>query len=355
MHIKNIIKKHQNKFWTGILLVQIFWFYLCSKVDFFIRFFEQFFEYQKGVHQKLFAIVPFSVGDILYILLGIGLVTVLFKIYKKSTRNTYLRAFLIGINVFYFAYQIFWGMLYFQEPMIKNFAKAEDPEKEAKILVLKYLELCKNTRSLVHENKHGVFIISDLNKIKKEIISRQFSLPTFIGPNKKTGIIVLKPSLYKGIMSYTGILGYYNPFTAEAQFNSDLPSTSIPFTLAHESMHQYGIAREQEANFTGYLIGKDSENADLKYSTQYYVLRSLLNSLAEKDPQYVKDIISKYSPAMQRDRQFEIDFRKKHEGLLTLLFGFTNDLFLKSNQQDGSVTYSYFVDLLIRYEHENNQ
>ncbi|WP_376785804.1 hypothetical protein [Kaistella carnis] len=41
---------------------------------------------------------------------------------------------------------------------------------------------------------------------------------------------------------------------------------------------------------------------------------------------------------------------KKHEGLLEVLFGYTNDLFLKSNQQEGSITYSYFIDLLLRYE-----
>lgn len=350
MRIKNIIKQHILKFWTGVLLVQIFWFYLCSKVDFLTRFFERFFEFQKRLHQNLFAIFPFSVGDILYLALGIALLFVLIKIFKKSSRLHYIKIFLIGVNIFYFTYQLFWGMLYFKEPIINNFTKVENPEKEAKVLALKYLELCKSTRNLVSENNAGVFVINDLIGIKKEIIHQQTNLPSFISGNKSTGILALKPSLYKGVMSYTGILGYYNPFTSEAQFNSELPSTYIPFTLAHESMHQFGIAREQEANFTAYLIGKNSENLDLKYSTEYYVLKSLLGSLKEKDPEFVKKIIASYSPAMKRDRAIEISFRKKHEGLLTTIFGFTNDLFLKSNQQEGSITYSYFVDLLLRYE-----
>lgn len=351
MHIKNNFKQHQIKFWTGILLVQIFWFYLCSKVDFLTRFFEVFFEFQKGIHQKLFAFFPFSVGDVLYLILGVGLVFIFIKIFKKTTRRRYLKIFLISLNIFYFTYQIFWGMLYFKEPIINNFTKVEDPEKEAKVLALKYLELCKSTRSLVSENNAGIFVINDLNNIKKEIIHRQANLPSFIGTNKSTGILALKPSLYKGVMSYSGILGYYNPFTSEAQFNSELPSSYIPFTLAHESMHQFGIAREQEANFTAYLMGIDSENLDLKYSTEYYVLRSLLGSLAEKNPEFVKMILQNYSPAMKKDRNAEIDFREKHKGIVDEFFGITNDLFLKSNQQEGSITYSYFVDLLIRYEH----
>ena len=353
MHIKKSIKQHQIKFWTGILLVQIFWFYLCSKVEFLTYFFERFFENQKEIHQKVFAIVPFSVGDIFYLILGCGLVYLLIQILKKSKRKHSLKIFLIGLNIFYFTYQIFWGMLYFKEPMIKNFKKVENPQQEAKLLALKYLERCKTTRTFVSENRDGVFEINDLQLIKAEIIHHQTKLPSFIGSNKSTGILALKPSLYKGVMSYTGILGYYNPFTSEAQFNSELPSTYIPFTLAHESMHQLGIAREQEANFTAYLIGKDSENFDLRYSTEYYVLKSLLGSLAEKDPDFVKGVIANYSIGMKRDREFEIHFRKKHDGFLTAFFGFTNDLFLKSNQQEGSITYSYFVDLLLRYEHHH--
>jgi hypothetical protein len=53
---------------------------------------------------------------------------------------------------------------------------------------------------------------------------------------------------------------------------------------------------------------------------------------------------------MKRDRNAEKLFIEKHAGLLDIFFGFTNDLFLKSNQQEGSVTYSYFIDLLLRYE-----
>ena len=55
---------------------------------------------------------------------------------------------------------------------------------------------------------------------------------------------------------------------------------------------------------------------------------------------------------MKRDRQREKDFITQNQGLLNDLFSIANDLFLKSNQQEGSVTYSYFIDLLVRYERE---
>lgn len=151
-------------------------------------------------------------------------------------------------------------------------------------------------------------------------------------------------------MNFTGILGYYNPFTAESQYNAELPHTFIPFTSAHESSHQLGFAREQEANFIGYLIGVNAKNNDLRYSTEYFTLKSLLRFIVEEDPEFVKNILSQYSPAMKRDRRYERSFIFRHQGWLDDFFGFTNNLFLKSNQQEGAVTYSYFIDLLLNYE-----
>ncbi|GEN77989.1 hypothetical protein CHA01nite_37290 [Chryseobacterium hagamense] len=242
-------------------------------------------------------------------------------------------------------------MLYFQVPIIKKLPTQKEPTTEkAKILALNYLEKCKRTRSLVKEDHNGIFIITDLKALQKEILNKQARLPENISGKKAPGINSFKPSLFKEVMNFTGILGYYNPFTAEAQYNSQLPHTYIPFTSAHESSHQLGFAREQEANFVGYLIGIDSKNPELRYSTEYFTLKSLLNFIVEEDPEFVKSMLKNYSLPMKRDRVYEKAFVLKHQGWLDDFFGFTNNLFLKSNQQEGSITYSYFIDLLLNYE-----
>ena len=339
-----------NRFWAGFLLAQFLLFYILSKFDIAISVFEKFFEVQKNLHQKVFSIFPFSVGDLLYILAGIFLIYFLFKVVQKKSRKSALKKLLVGVNIFYFLYQLFWGMLYFQPPLLAKLSTEEITLQETKALTLKYLDLCKNTRTFVQEDSRGIFKIEDLKVIETEILQRQKLLPEFLISKKDTEINSFKPSLFKGVMSFTGILGYYNPFTAEAQYNAVLPATYLPYTLAHESSHQLGYAREQEANFIGFLLGRDSKNEDLKYSTQYFVLKSLLRSLAEKNPEFVKEVLANYSQGMKKDREAEIAFVKAHEGFLEVFFGFTNDLFLKSNQQDGSITYSYFVDLLVRFE-----
>lgn len=342
---------YKKKFWAAILVVQILLFYVFSRSKIMISFFEHFFELQKSLHQILFSWVPFSFGDLLYIILGAFLLYFIITSFKKKSRSRSILKLLLIINISYFIYQIFWGMLYFQTPIIKKLSHQEEPNlNKAKTLALQYLEKCKLTRELVQEDKNGIFVVKDLKAIQQEILFQQQQLPKYISDKKASQINSFKPSLFKSVMSFTGILGYYNPFTAEAQYNSELPSTFIPFTSAHESSHQLGFAREQEANFIGYLIGVNSKNIELKYSTEYFTLKSLLRFIVENDPEFVKSILKNYSVGMKRDRLYEKSFILKHQGWLDAFFGFTNNLFLKSNQQEGSITYSYFIDLLLNYE-----
>ncbi|WP_262711471.1 DUF3810 domain-containing protein [Chryseobacterium sp. SNU WT5] len=289
-------------------------------------------------------------GDLLYIfIILLGIFSIL-KIIRTQNKNKYFTAILIGINILYFLYQCFWGMLYFQRPIKERLPNTEIKISKVKALTLEYLQRSKMSRKLVQEDQHGVFKIKNQRSIETEILNQQNHLPFHITSKKSTSVYSFKRSSFTTVINYTGILGYYNPFTAEAQYNSALPATYIPFTLAHESSHQLGFAREQEANFIGYLIGNNSENLDLKYSTEYFVLKSLLNYLQKDDVDFVKSVINQYSEGMKRDRNAEKMFIKKHEGILDIIFGYTNDLFLKSNQQEGSITYSYFIDLLLQYQ-----
>ena len=350
MRINRLTTYYKKRFWAAILVVQILLFYTFSKLKIVVSSFESFFEFQKKIHQLLFSWIPFSIGDVLYILLGAFLVYLIISCFKTKTRNSSILKILLLANIVYFTYQIFWGMLYFHKPIISKLPEIEITLEKRKSLALKYLEKCRQTRMLVKENQQGIFVVTNIKDIQSEILNRQTKLPAFISSKNSDQINSFKPSLFDDFMSFTGILGYYNPFTAEAQFNAKLPSSYLPFTLAHESSHQLGYARDQEANFIGYLIGVNSGNIELRYSTEYFTLKSLLNSIVYEDEKFVETVLKDYSLGMKRDRAYERQFVLKHQGWLNDFFGFTNNLFLKSNQQEGSVTYSYFIDLLVRYE-----
>lgn len=344
----------KRRFWVGLFVIQILLFYLFSRCGGAVYFVDFLFEQKKYLFQSIFSKIPFSLGDVVYFVLGLLLVFSIFKLFNPKTRKVYSLRLLKGVNVFYFVYQLVWGMTYFQRPIVLALDEKEPQIVEIKSLALKYLHQAKHTRTLVKEDDKGVFQIQDLEKIKREILSRQKKIPAFLGNKISTEIDNFKPSLYSGFMNYTGVLGYYNPFSTEAQYNSHLPHTYLPFTLSHESAHQLGFAREQEANFVGYLVGIGSENPELRYSTEYFALKSLLRALITEDEDFVKTVIAQYSDEMKRDYQAEKDFVEEYQGPMNTFFAFTNDLFLKTNQQEGAVTYSYFVDLLVRYERMNH-
>ena len=344
----------KRRFWVGLFVIQILLFYLFSRCGGAVYFVDFLFEQKKYFLQSIFSKIPFSLGDFVYFVLGLLLVFSIFKLFNSKTRKVYSLRLLKVFNVFYFVYQLVWGMTYFQRPIVLVLDEKEPQITEIKALALKYLHQAKRTRTLVKEDEKGVFQIQDLEKIKREILSRQKKIPAFLGNKISTEIDNFKPSLYSGFMNYTGVLGYYNPFSTEAQYNSHLPHTYLPFTLSHESAHQLGFAREQEANFVGYLVGIGSENPELRYSTEYFALKSLLRALITEDEDFVKTVIVQYSDEMKRDYQTEKDFVEEYQGLMNTFFAFTNDLFLKTNQQEGAVTYSYFVDLLVRYERMNH-
>ena len=339
----------KTRFWAGFLLAQFLLFSLLSRNFSIVTFASHFFEWRKTIQSELFSPIPFSAGDVLYTILAVSILYNLIGFLFKK-KNRYLRTVFIILNVFYFIYQFFWGLLYFQPPVSDRLPQKEISDRRIEYLIEKYLYQCIEDRHNVQENHQGIFKITDPDKLKSIVLKNQTNIPIFITDKAKIKTVNMKASLFRTVMSYTGILGYYNPFTSEVQYNPDLPDTSIPFTLAHETAHQSGFAREQEANFIGYLIGKNARDADLKYSTNYFVLKSLLNYYNNKNPDVVQQILQKYSPGMKRDRMNEKAFAEQHKGWLDTVFGISNDLFLKSNKQEGRITYSYFIYLLNRYE-----
>ena len=238
-------------------------------------------------------------------------------------------------------------MLYFQKPLYdKN--KVEITTKELEKLTLKYIALTNQERKKI-ETKH-IFKIKNIEVLKSNILQSQKSLPKEYYPFETSKFDNFKASLFNPLISYTGILGYYNPFTTEAQYNAELPHTYIPFTLSHESAHQLGFAREQEANFIGFLICKNSNNSELKYSAYLYATKSLVNALRNTNPEFAAQATLFLSKEVKSDLKNEQLFKEKNDSFITEIFYFTNDIFLKSNQQEGSVTYSYFIDLLVLHE-----
>ena len=255
---------------------------------------------------------------------------------------------LLFINITYFLFHILWGINYYRAPFYKklnlsvdlNIKKDTDELYDlANILIKKCIKL----RSSLKEDPNGIFtyeIPPSVELLKKGFIY----LSDMKIIDKPLEHICFKPSFFSSLLKYSSISGYYNPFSFEAQINFNFPKTTIPFTLAHEISHQIGIAKEDEANFMGFLVSVYSSDPIYQYSAYYTALKYILNAMDQQDIQKLITL----SPSIKRDIENEQSFFKKNKSPFTYITSYFNDIFLKLNgQKKGRKTYHQFVNLLL--------
>ena len=87
----------------------------------------------------------------------------------------------------------------------------------------------------------------------------------------------LKPLLASDFLSQRYMLGYYFPFSMEANYNKVAYISNLPSTMCHELAHLRGYIYEDEANFISYLACIQSEDLFFQYSGYLSVLNYLDN------------------------------------------------------------------------------
>jgi hypothetical protein len=161
----------------------------------------------------------------------------------------------------------------------------------------------------------------------------------------------LKPSIYSYLGNYLGFSGYYNPFSGEAQVNTTIPAFVQPFVSCHEIGHQLGFAKENEANFAGFLSARGSINPAFRYSVYFDMYSYALSELYRRDSTGAKQIHQSLDPQVRKDyatmQQFFGRFQNPVEPIIRALYG----RYLKANDQPGGLrSYNQVVAMLVAYK-----
>jgi hypothetical protein len=164
----------------------------------------------------------------------------------------------------------------------------------------------------------------------------------------------VKSSFFNYIDDYLGFGGYYNPFTGEAQVNTTLPVFTQPYTTCHEMAHQLGYAKENEANFVGYLAAKSSADKAFQYSVYFDMYLFAARELYVQDSNLVRPFREHLRPGIRRDyremQAFNRKFENPFEPIIRRLYG----NYLKANHQpQGIKTYDEVIAWLIAYAKKN--
>ena len=84
-----------------------------------------------------------------------------------------------------------------------------------------------------------------------------------------------------GFFSQQYIMGYYFPFSMEANINSAMYITNVAPTVCHELAHTKGFMYEKDANLIGYLACINSDDTFLQYCGYLSVLNYVNNDFYE--------------------------------------------------------------------------
>ena len=158
-----------------------------------------------------------------------------------------------------------------------------------------------------------------------------------------------KPVYLSDVLTRLGISGVYFPFTAEPNYNADIPDFQMPFSIAHEMAHQRGVARESEANFVAYVVCVNSRDPFVRYSGYRNGL-GVLSELHKVEPEKARELAKQLGTGYREDSRRAALFWAKASGAAGALSHRVNDLYLRANRvRAGAADYSNSTTLIIAY------
>ncbi|MDQ2087334.1 DUF3810 domain-containing protein [Herbivorax sp. ANBcel31] len=298
-------------------------------------------------------VVFFLVKFIMLIIKAIKTPSNIFKILGNVFVNI-----LVIASITYFSFMLLWGINYQRLPFsaTSNLDTSPATTQELAEVCENLLTKANQLRELVDEDENGIMILStDMNSALKrahkgyENAQKVYPNLNYKNYGRPKGVI------YSEVLSYLGIGGIYSVFTGEANVNIDVPHPGIPFTTCHEIAHQIGFAREDEANFIGYIACKFHPDVDFQYSGIFSALRYASNALYTHDREKYWKLRENFSDGILRDINAISEYWQQYETPAREISSSINDAYLKSNMQsDGVKSYGRMVDLLIAEYREHN-
>ena len=300
--------------------------------------------------------IPFSVGDLFYAFFFIWVAVKVFALGKRllgrRISRPYLkymaRRLLLFSLVLYIVFNLLWGLNYDRQGI------AEQLQLEVKPYDTRQLAEVLGAVAAKLNELHGD-PTQQRNQLRKKSILFQQSVDAYRALEAADSPFAyrspsIKASLFSYLGNYIGFTGYYNPFSGEAQVNTTVPVFIRPFTTCHEIGHQLGYAKENEANFSGYLAAKSSPNPSFRYSAYFDLYIYAATELYYRDSTRLLPIRDSLQPAVRRDfsdlRLFLAKYENPVEPFIRRLYG----RYLRANKQpQGINTYDEVTAWLVAY------
>lgn len=300
--------------------------------------------------------IGFSIGELLTCLLLIAALVSLIRLglllyFKPVGRLKRIASFarfaLWCAGAFLWAFMLFFGLNY-QRPLLFDLLGFERREATTVELEVMSGELIRRINVSYEEAHTAEKALPGTDEIFR-LLEESFGSVPELALLPHGGFAPPKPVYFSGAMTRLGISGIYFPFTAEPNYNAEVPDFQIPFTMAHEMAHQRGVARESEANFVAFLVCVSSSDPFVRYSGYRNGL-GVVFELFRKEPDKARDLVKQLVPGYRDDSRLATLFWAKAGGLLGAVGLRINDLYLRANRvRSGTADYARSTTLIIGY------
>ena len=308
------------------------------------------------LQRLLFGWIPISVGDLFYAATVIWLLVNIFRVCKRIIQKQAGRQYLLSVLrrltftllAVYVVFNLCWGLNYDRAGIAAQLqlkVQPYDNKELARLLQLTVTRLNSlDSLARLHREELAVNrrLLDGAVQSYRNLSARdsRFAYPS---PS-------VKASLYSTLGNYLGFSGYYNPFSGEAQVNVRMPSFTRPYTTCHEIGHSLGYAKENEANFAGYLAAHDSDDPVFLYSVYFDMYYYAARELYLRDSTLVVPLRQSLRPAVRKDFRELLQFYRKFENPFEPVVRHLYGGYLRANRQpQGMKTYNEVVAWLIAY------
>ncbi|WP_055445415.1 DUF3810 domain-containing protein [Lacinutrix himadriensis] len=297
--------------------------------------------------------IPFSFGDLVYAFSIIYMIRWFILNRKRiinDTKNWLIDVF-AAVSIIYFAFHLFWAMNYYRQPLHQNLNLEADYTTEQLIKVTKQLIEKSNALHLQITNNDTVKVVMPFSKTELlQQVPNGYAVLEKDFPHLSYKRKSIKKSLFSLPLTFMGFSGYLNPLTNEAQVDALIPKYKFPTTASHEVAHQLGYAKENEANFIGFLAATNNPDIYFNYSGFTFGLKHCLLEVYRRDPIVYEALLDSIHLGIIKNYQETQDFWNSYQNITEPIFKLFYTNFLKANNQQGGMkSYSYVVALLVNY------
>lgn len=324
--------------------------------QFWFSFYTGFSRKAMGLLGTVWGWCPFPAWELLLVLLIVLVIVGLIVAIRKKRVLGWLTALLELALLMVFLFMGLWGLNHFAPTIGEQTGlKVEQYSiDQLKAAAAYYAEMAGSYAVRVERDAEGNILLPSFSEMSDEAVAAYGRLAVY---NDRFAVSApgVKPLLVSKAFAYMGISGIFVCYTGEPGVSTEDFALSQPYSICHELGHSLAIAREDEANYVGFLACRASQSDLFRYSGYYNAFIYCYNALFAESPSAAMSLWDRLPEETIRDSNVHVEHNRQYEGTVKEITQSVNDAYLKSFSEPGVKSYGLVVNYLIAEYLRNGQ